>query len=188
MEGAFSFSEVEYDAKSTIDVERKILVGGYSQGLGADYDLILQAGLILESKYENIDDEGKGFLFGGGSKFQIHRDHGLVVTGYGLFNYLNESLEVGDEELKVTVWDIHGGAIALFPLPGKPIQPYAGLDLAIISDGEIDFLGSESDFERDDLINIKLGLNWATGSITVRPEFTIIGEQTVTIAIMGPTS
>jgi hypothetical protein len=40
----------------------------------------------------------------------------------------------------------------------------------------------KSDLEKDDVIGLKLGMNILVGSVMLRPEATLLGEQTFTFA------
>ncbi len=184
-EGSFTFSEVEYESASNndIDIERKILGGSMTSSLGDQMSLLAQFGLTLESEYENSNDEGMGWMGGVGAKFQVMQTQDYTVLGHAMFNYINESYKFASGDLDISVWDLHTGATSVFELSGGKIKPYAGIDLVIVSDGEGEMDSYEFDIDRDTPLNVKFGTMIDLDSVVLRPEATIFGERTFTIAV-----
>jgi hypothetical protein len=65
------------------------------------------------------------------------------------------------------------------------VSAYGGAELLLLNDGEVesDPGDGDSDLERDDIFNLKLGANIAVDSLTIRPEATLFGEQTFLLAV-----
>jgi hypothetical protein len=186
-EGFISFSEVEYEDDISYsrdsDIDRKIVGASVSSDFNEGINLFGQAGFILEAEDEPSNEEGMGWMFGVGPKFSITESSDYTVVGHGMFNYINETYDDAPGEPQLTIWDLHGGATASFKLSSDRVQPYAGIDLVLKSDGEVEYDGgTETNIERDDILSVKFGATLKLDSITIRPEATIMGEQTITIA------
>lgn len=185
--GIFSAAEVDYETDNTdFDIERKILAVEFASGMAPDVDIVGDIGLITDSEIDNVDADGDGYVFGFGVRSVVHKESNWRASAFGIFSYQSEEFE-GDNDwtLEVDSYDIHTGAVALFLMTPK-FQPYAGLDLALYSDGSAKVKGSgrgKEDIERDDLINLKFGANFNFTRLTLRPELTLFGEKTFSLAL-----
>lgn len=190
----FQASEIEYEGdNNTADVERKTLGAELSYGVTPDVDVVAQLGLIMESEIEDVDEEGDGFTFGAGVRALAYRSGKTSVTGFGMFNYQTEEFEydvgAADVKYELDTYDFHiGGMVSHAVTP--TVAPYAGIDLVAFDDGEgkstVKVAGQsqsdDSDVERDDILNLKLGANFQVSKAQVRPEATLIGEQTFSLS------
>lgn len=185
--GVFVSSEIEYETDdSDFDVERKILGLELSHGLSRQADLIAQLGFIMDTEVEQIREDGDGFLFGGGARFEFAQSGTMRVLGFGLLSYQTEEIKDGSFKLELDTYELHTGAVTAFHV-SRTIVPYAGIDVILFDDGEAksSFGGSssEEDIERDDMFSLKLGANINLASASLRPEVTILGEQTFLFAV-----
>lgn len=185
--GVFVSSEIEYESDdSEFDVERKILGIELSHGVSREVDVIGQAGFIMDTEVERIDEDGDGFLFGGGARFEIAQSGSLRLLGFGLLSFQTEEIKDGSFKLELDTHELHTGVVSAFHI-SRTIIPYAGLDIILFDDGEAKAsngnFSSEDDVERDDMFSLKLGANLDLASVTMRPEVTILGEQTFLFAV-----
>jgi hypothetical protein len=187
--GVFASSDVEYETDGADpDIERTIIGAEYSYGFSADSDVVAQVGIIIDSEIDLLDYEGEGFLFGGGARTIFKRDGQMTVHGFALFSYQKEDFEdevAGiDYSLDATTYELHLGSVAAYAVT-PTVSAYGGAELLLLNDGEVesDPGDGDSDLERDDIFNLKLGANIAVDSLTIRPEATLFGEQTFLLAV-----
>jgi hypothetical protein len=173
----FVASKVGYQNGSDFDIERKILGGDYSIPVAKDTEFVIQAGLVFDAEVDNSSSDGQGFQLGGGGRMLMHATREVRLVGFGLINYLTETY---DNDVDLSTVDIHMGATALF-LISPTVRPFAGLELALYSDGDIEYKTIKADIERDDLILINLGVLVPMSETDIFFELTIGGEQTITI-------
>lgn len=180
----FSNSDIDYEKGN--DVERKILGVEAATNISGSIDGFAQFGIIADSEIDNFDNDGKGYNFGFGGRSIVHQDADYRVSAYGAFTYQVEEFDAGKVDIDLTTYDLHVGAVVGFPA-SPTITPYAGLGLVPLSDGNIKvkiagFAAAKDDFERDDMLNLKVGGLFQLTSMTVRAELVLIGETTFTIA------
>jgi hypothetical protein len=184
--GALVFSEQEYQLTGDIKVDRKILAGGLSYGISSQASLLVQGGLIYDADFKNSDEDGKGGLLGFGANLQVHRIRAMSFGSYLFMNYTTEKYDSGAVDVQLSAIDLHLGAVATF-LVSDSLQPYCGLEIIPYSDGEFEvdsgILNVAVDLERDNLLNLKLGINIAFGALAFRPEVILMGEETFVLAI-----
>jgi len=182
-----AISELDYDTGSTTpEFKRKTLGVTFDYGVANRLDITGQFGYIMDLEIESNSDDGKGFVFGFGGRCLIHSSYQFRVYGYSFFAYQKEEIDRNSYgKSEITTYDLHLGGIVGFPLSPK-MQPYLGLDLIPMDDGEIKTtIGSYSgktDIERDDIVNIKLGLDAFFDNVLIRPELTLFGEQTIVLS------
>lgn len=186
--GVFSASEIDYEGKhqSDAEIERKVLGLEIDYGFDPTIDFVGQAGFIMKTEVEDIDEDGNGFTFGGGLRVLVHREQKLNVSAYGMFTYQSEEIDGDDWKYEIETYDFHLGSMVGFMLAPKAM-PYVGLDLVAYDDGEAKFKpdggsSTKADIERDDILNMKLGILAFVNTMILRGEVTLLGEQTFTIA------
>ncbi len=178
-----SLAELDYDTgSSTPEFKRKTVGVVFDHGIASKVDITGQLGYIMDLEVESNHEDGKGFVLGFGVRGLLHSTNQLRVYGYGFFAYQKEDINYSSGgKMDITTYDFHLGSVIGFPLSSK-IQPYFGLDLVAINDGDVEAksgsVSVKSDIERDDIVNIKLGLSAFFDAIILRPELTLFGEQT----------
>lgn len=178
--GYLVISDVNYEGESggDFDIERKIIGGDYTIPIDRDMNFTLQAGLIFDAESDGSSNDGQGFQFGGGGRMKLHATRTMRLLGFGLVNYTTENYD-GPGDPSLSLIDIHLGVTARFII-SRTISPYAGLELALYSDGDIESGSAKADIERDDLILINLGVIVPMDAAELFFEITIGGEQTLT--------
>jgi len=184
IEGGLSFADIEYahEGSNDVDVDRKIIFAGISTPLSSSVDLMGQFGFIIEAEFEGVQDEGTGWVLGFGPKFVASETTDYRIFGNLFLNAIKESYDLNVGELEVAIWDLQASATVEFIVSSSTIKPYAGIDLLLKSDGEVAFGSIKSDIEKDDLLNLKFGATLNLDSVAIRPEATIFGDQTFTLA------
>lgn len=179
-------SEIDYETDSTsLEVKRKTIGAIFDYSVASRLDITAQLGYIMDLEIESGHDDGKGFVFGFGGRGLIHSSHQFRIYGYSFFAYQKEEIDHDPGKSEITTYDLHIGGIVGFPVSQK-MQPYVGLDLVPMDDGEVKTtIGSYSskyDIERDDIVSIKLGLDAFFDDVLIRPELTLFGEQTIVLS------
>jgi hypothetical protein len=185
---SLGLSKVEYEYSRgdwEFAISRKTLGLGLVSSLGSGANLLLQAGYVFKSEYEDTDWEGKGWMLGGGVNFLLHKGSRVSVLGYGLLNYTQEEYEYHEKlDADLTLTDLHLGALFMFRAGPRAVL-YVGPDFVPYSEGEIKFSDKHrgEDFEREDVLNLKIGASIAAGSVVIRPEVTLMNEQTLMLTV-----
>jgi hypothetical protein len=184
--GALSLSEIAYDVDPvTRDIDRTTLGATFDYGVTREVDLTAQLGFIVETDLEDVDDDGDGFTYGLGIRATVHRPSPRARVGiYGLFDSQNEEIKDGSTKYKIKTSELHLGGLFAYAISPK-VEPYAGVEIVAHDDGEVKVSspagGGSTDIDRDDILNLKLGISAAIGSADLRGELTLVGEQTFTI-------
>jgi hypothetical protein len=185
---SLSLSEIDYknEDDNVFGVERNTIGLGVVGGITRNVSLLFQAGHTYESKFNESKLEGEGYMFGGGIGFEMYSHKRVTMVGYGLLNYVSDTYKLKNhrpkKEIKMTVTDLHLGWITLLRA-NQYISLFGGLDLVPYSDGKITYRDYELEVERDDLVNLKLGMSFDLPSVTIKPEVTLIGEKTFTMMV-----
>lgn len=186
-------TKIDYELRSDIEVERMVIFGGMDYGLGKDTDLVFQAGFIVDSEYDDTELDGSGFMAGGGVRSRFFREGRMSASGHAFMNYLTEEFEGGyqvgavksDVTLEVSLLEFHVGATATFAAT-PAFHLFGGLELVPISDGDADLKfksgvntgSTDTNVERDDIMNLRLGAIIKTESIDLSPFLIFAGETT----------
>lgn len=194
--GIFMVSEIDYESKgnstSDSEIERKLLGVELAYGISPTFDIVGQVALIMDSEISGSStlEDGEGFNLGGGVRGVFWRHGNLKVGGFGNLIYQTESFEGSvasvSYEAELTMLEMHLGGGVLFDL-NQTVQPYAVLDLVAYDDGDsetkVGTYSADGSFERDDMMCLKLGIEISLEDLDIRPELTILGEQTFAIAV-----
>ena len=186
--------DYEYDHDSG-DIKRKTIAFDLGHGVSDKMDAFGQFGFIFDDEAKVFDaggfsPEGKGFMFGGGVRGLAYRLHQVDLHGYGLFNYTSEEFEDKNGGVKITIkqhiYDFQGGLVGKYQI-NSDAAVYGGLELVFMSDGKADVKvsgggTSDSDVERDDKMNLRVGAIFDVSSFAIRPELTLMGEETFMIS------
>jgi hypothetical protein len=183
-----TLSSIPYEPKrgSDFEIDRKILGVGVTLPLGAEVDADLGFGLILDSEVENINEDGDGYQLLFGVKSMVHRAGSMGIHVNGAFLLSSEKIEDGNVTYEYDIKELHlGTTLAMISSP--KVLPYVGLDLAIMSDGESKVktpLGTgKGDFERDDMVDLRLGLKLPLGKVGFKAEALLLGETTINLGL-----
>ena len=179
-----SFSSIEYegDSRGGAEIERTILGLSAGYGLSPDLNAFGELGYSVESSFEDGGDDDDGFILGTGLRGVIARQDKLSLRGYGGLRYINE--EYGGDS-KGNLFEVYGGLVARGQVR-QEIGLYLGIDIVPFSDGEIESGNREFDIERDDLIGLRLGGDYAIKGIVLSAEFPLISEEGFTFRVNFP--
>jgi hypothetical protein len=191
--GYFGQAKITYEGHhDDFDIERTILGGDVAYGATPDVDVYGLLGFIAKTEVEDLDDDGKGFLFGFGVRGRVYQQGRLRSSVYGQLVWTNEEVDgsqgATDYSLKISTQALHVGGIAGFAVAQR-FMPYAGLEIVPYNDGEWRYKpkgggGSKEDIDRDDILNLKFGAEVGFGQSTaVRAELTLLGETTFVAGI-----
>ena len=183
-----SLSDITYDPEqgNEFDIERKILGLGLSFPLGSNASGDFALGVITETEVENINEDGSGYqiLFGG--KGMIHRSGSMAINVHGSFSLLSETIKDGSFKVELETTELRLGSTISAILSSK-IVPYAGLELNLLSDGKqkrkTSFGTSDFDYERDDMLGLRLGTKILVGQAGFKAEALLMGERTITLGV-----
>ena len=187
--GVFQSSEIEYEHGGIDgDIDRNIVGVEVAHAVDDSLDIVGELGWITETEIEDYDPDGSGFVFGGGVRGIVQKEDKHHIAAYGIFTYARENIDEGRVDIKMTTYDMHvGGTFVYHATPTA--NPYAGLDLVILSDGKAEVkvngrnLVTDHDLERDDRVLFKLGVGLSLGKAIIRPEVTFLGEETLTLSV-----
>lgn len=183
VEGTFTTSTIGYENNGpTSDFERKILGVGMNIGINSSVDFIGQFGLILDGKIENTNFDGDGFNLGFGLNGSVYNKGRVSMNALGLFVYQKETYKSDPLKIDYTNKELHLGGVANFQA-AKNIGIHGGLMLVPMSDTEGKSGGASLSLERDDMIYLVLGATFAFDSVTIRPQVTLMGEESFTIGV-----
>ena len=185
MTGSLGFSKVnyEYENHNTFEISRKTIGLGLVAPINPSVGFLFQGGYTFEAKDDGAY-EGKGYMIGGGLNFLIHQGSKVNFVGYGLLNYIQEQYECPKKlDLDFSVMDVHFGGLVVFKASPN-VQLYFGPDFVIYSDGELKTKYHKSDIKRDEVLNLKAGLNIGLDNgLSIRPEITFMNEQTLMLSL-----
>ena len=183
-----SVSSVDYQRENgaVFNIERTALGAELSHGFGKTFDGVATLGLTLDSKASNLPKDDGGVSLGFGGRGTVYRQGQAGVVMYGFFNWIQDKFKsTGDGKYEFSSYDLRFGGTFSVAVEGR-FQPYAGVDLAVLRGGSeevsVGGISFKSDVEKDDVVAIKLGMNILAGTVMLRPEATLLGEQTLTFA------
>jgi hypothetical protein len=186
--GYFAQSKITYEGHHhDFDIDRTILGGDVSYGATQDVDVYGLLGFVAKTEVEDLDDDGKGFVFGFGVRGRVYQQGRLRASAYGQLVWTNEEIDGSqggiDYDLKISTQALDVGGVAGF-LVTQRFMPYAGVEIVPYNDGESKYKpkagGSDKeDIDRDDILNLKFGASVGFGqSASARAELTLLGETT----------
>ncbi len=183
LEGSFTVSEIGYENDNiTTTYDRKIIGASLNMGISPMIDFVGQFGLILDGKVEDTNADGDGYNLGFGVNANVYNKGRVSVNALGLFVYQKETYKSGPVKIDITNKELHLGGIADFHAT-KNVGIHGGLILVPMSDGEAKVGSNTNSFEREDLLNLVLGATFDFDNFTIRPQLTILGEESFTIAL-----
>ena len=172
-------SEVEYDVQvADFELERTYAAFTGIYGLSSSIDLY--GSFVPVFDIDNGNFEGDGFTFAGGVR------HGLNILGFDLgtyaqFSFVSEEYELnGNATSDVNGYELIAGAMFKFPL-ARTTTAYAGPELVLLS--EFDVENSSEEWERDNGLGIRGGVNHNLGSFTLFADLIILSEETLTFGV-----
>ena len=191
VEGILSFAETEYEFEQAptidYDIDRDILALGITVPVGRSAHFLGQFGFILDSERQNNYCDGDGFMIGGGLNSSFIHKRNFTISGFAFFNYIKESFDCPlNVDVDSTVKDFHFGPIAAIKL-NPSVSLYGALDLAVMSRGDWEYSGGGSnDFERDNLMTLRLGAKGRFEGMQGRFELALVGEDSFTFSLSTP--
>ncbi|MBQ49707.1 MAG: hypothetical protein CMP10_20165 [Zetaproteobacteria bacterium] len=186
--GNFVTSEVEYEIENlSRDIERKIV--GFEAGVPIDgkTDAVFQFGLVNEADYENVNEDGDGYIFGAGFRRLLVSRGTLNVIGYGVLTINKEEVDSVSNGIKYKsdfdLTELQGGIVGVVQL--EPLLSiYGGGEIIPYSNGSIKITNTPKiDYEREDALNLRIGAQYLLdGLIGLRGELALMSEETLTFS------
>lgn len=176
-----SFSKVEYEDENDniFEVKRKTIGLGITYGVSSDVNILFQFGHTFKSEIEDYKLKGDGYMLGTGVGFNFYNRGRLGFAGYGLLNYVDDTYKKKKNKVEMDVTDIHLGCLLVVRV-NRVVNFFGGFDMVPYSDGS--FKPSDISVERDDFLNLKLGMDFTLPSVNIKPEVTLIGEKTFAVS------
>lgn len=183
--GGLILQDAEYETDaSDFDVEGQLLAVGYRTGVSPQ--LSLGGGLAFM-----IDGElGDRFKVDDGTGFRLHLDGGYeawaaqnnrFIVSFGLLHDRFE-FEQGAQNPEFTMTDITVGGLFAHQV-NAAFGFYAGLNLYLYSDGELESGNTSVDAERGSRIALDLGATFAVSpKVDLRADLALLNEQTLMLA------
>jgi len=167
--GYFGLSSVEYESGgSSADLDRTYLGATFAYGLNKSLDVYGSLAYTLKTEWENSSSDGSGYMLGGGIRANIPANMEVALHGYAQLLFIDEDYGTGpDGEETYLV----AGVVAAKSLD-KNIKLYGGLELNLLSDLDIGSISAE----RDNFLGIRLGANFAAGSLLWNVATSLIDE------------
>ena len=178
-----SLSKIEYNNEydNTFTVKRKTLGLGLVYKLDADVGLLMQMGYTFDAEFEDSDlDNGTGYMAGMGVNFTMYRNRKVALIGYGLLNYVEDRYKEKYVHIDMHVTDIHMGGLVLVKASPR-VGIFGGIDLVPYSEGSLDYHHGKLDISREEILNLKLGLEFNLPGAVIKPEVTLLGEETFSL-------
>ena len=202
--GTLSNSEIDYDGQYAGggDVDRSVLGVYAAYGISARADFYIGAGYILDTKPQQLPEDGDGFLVAAGTRCLVMERDRLYVLAYGQLQYVSE--DYGSEsyvsgaarfhgyygdvvvtrEADATSLEVSLGVVGKYVL-ADTLSVYAALEAVPYCDGESDvsydsiaYTGTDNiEYERDSIINVRFGAHVDLQTWLLRAELTTLGEQ-----------
>jgi hypothetical protein len=179
--GALSLSKIDYKTENDdiFTVKRKTLGLTLNHRLDQNISLLAQLGYNFESILEKTEYEGSGYMAGVGVNLRLYQGNRLSFLAYGLLNFISDHFTKPNYSTDFENIDIHLGGL-MFIRASSLVGLYGGIDLIPYSEGTIG-KKIKTNIKRDKAVNLKLGLEFTTPSVAIRPEITLIGEKTITV-------
>ena len=180
--GGLLFQDTSYDfeGNDSADVEGTILIGGYKASISPRLLLGGGVGLMIDGELGSTQkaDSGQGFRLFADIAFEAHRFDRNKVIITGSFSHDRFGFEIANNDIDFTVTELKGGALIMHSVDGFDL--YSGLELVLLSDGEVEVANNNSDAERDDRLNLRLGAAYNLSKfVALKAELLIIGEQSL---------
>ncbi len=182
--GGLLLLDTSYEGNDTFDVEGDLLSFAYKAALSPQFSLGGGLGILLDG-----DLRGDNFKItkGEGFNFFLEGSYAFMRAGanefQGTFALTHDRYDFG----KNTKWELRSTELSLGGLFLHRIDPvtlYGGLDVFLLSKGDVSVANVQTDIERDNRVGIKLGLSFAaTGNIDLRGELDLIGQQSLLLAV-----
>lgn len=183
-----SLSSVDYEREngSVMGVDRKALGVELSHGFAKTIDGVATFGLSLDTEADGLARDDGGFSLGVGARGVVFRRGPSGAVVYGFLNWLQDKFKgQGGVSTELRTYDLRVGGTYSVAINGQ-VQPFIGLDLAVLRDGTEKVRSSVFSYSgalrKDDILAVKVGVNILAGMVMLRPELTLLGEQTLTVA------
>ena len=205
--GAFAVSKTDYKTKDgkIFTLDRKSLGFSSIYDVGEGTNVFVQMGRTVRAELEDFSDyNGDGYEAGAGLSTLAYRGEKSAIYGYGRFNYQSEDMSFtkGDQKLKSSLdfYEFSVGLLASLTTNPK-LHPYAALEVYPINQGKIkskvddksaaaalakltenskeapDF-SKTIEFQRSDILGMRIGAATHVQDFTLRGEMTMITETT----------
>ena len=181
--GGLLFQDTSYKDDDSFDVEGTILMAGYKTAISPKFSLGGGIGLMINGDIGNGSQigNGEGFRLWGDGQFEVHRinQNKILITGALIHDRFSFSKRGIDVDFTITELKIGG----LFVHDVRDFSLYAGGELVVYSNGDIDIENFSGNAKRDDRLNLRLGASFnATPKLALRGDLLLIGEQTILLA------
>lgn len=180
--GGLLLQDTSYDigGDDAADVEGTILVGGYKASLTPRFSLGGGVGIMIDGEIGSSQkaDDGQGFRLFADLAYEAHRfdKNKIIVTGS--LSHDRFGFEIADNDVDFTVTELKGGAVFMHSVDGFDL--YGGMEFVLLSDGEVEVANTDTDADRDDRLNLRLGALYNLNNyVALKADLLIVGEQTL---------
>jgi len=195
-------SKIEYELNILdIEVERQFLGFGLANSIGENIDAFITLNYIYGGDVELTDqlDYDGGYFTQIGTKMKVIENEKLSFFLYGQINYLiSDEFSYSDTENSAEVensgFELSLGGIGRFPI-NEQFSFFAGLELIPLSEIDADITATEEyygrkrttktsdDYDRDSIINFKLGGEYQVEKFSTSSELSIGNEQSFSFCL-----
>ena len=182
--GALVLLDTTYEANDSVRVEGDLLSFAYKAAVNPQFSLGAGLGILLDGDLRS--DNGK-ITKGEGLNFFVEGSYAFMHSGanefQGTFGLSHNRYDFGNN----TKWELRSTELKLGGLFSHRIDPvtlYGGLDVFLLSKGDLSVGNFQTDIERDNRVGIRLGLSFAaTGNIDLRGELDLLGQQSLILGV-----
>jgi hypothetical protein len=175
--------DADYETTDSLDVEGDLLMAGYKTAIDPRFALGVGGGIMLDgelSQNQSIGD-GSGFRFFLDGQYRFKTFEGNQLLGTFGLTHDRFQFEQNNFEVDMSVTDIKVGAMLLRKV--RELSLYGGLEAYLYSDGELESGQTDTELEREDTLNLRLGGTFAIDpSFDLRADLYLLGEQSIMIA------
>ncbi len=180
--GGLLLQDTSYDTDfdNSVDVEGTLLVGGYKAAIAPGFLLGGGVGIMIDGEIGSGTnaDNGNGFRLFADVAFEAHRFNRNRIIVTGSLSHDRFSFEYPNIDVDFTVTEIKGGAVFMHSVDGFDL--YGGGEFVLVSDGKVEVGNGDSDADRDDRLNLRLGAAYNLSNyVALKADLLILGEQTL---------
>lgn len=180
--GGLLLQDTGYDIENDFsgDVEGTIIVGGYKAALTPQLLLGGGVGVMLDGEIDlgSNPDDGQGFRLFADLVFEAHRFGKNKILVTGTLSHDRFGFETASTDVDFRVTELKGGGLFMHSVNNFDL--YGGLELVLLSDGNVEVGNTDLDADRDDRLNLRLGANYNMSNyVALKADLLILGEQTL---------
>ncbi len=174
--------DTDYETNERINVEGEVLVLGYKAAFSPQFSLGAGLGIMLDGEIgrSGRNGDGEGLRLFAEGDYVFHRSGANEFAGN--FALLHDRFDFDQYyEVEERITELSIGGTFLHRI--NEVGLYAGLDIFLLSKGDLNYGGVDVDLERDDRLGLKLGVSFSVNAqCDLRGEFQLLGQQNLLLA------